>query len=481
MLTLVLYSASQLGGAMAPAIKELSRWLDANSEYYVAPDWCDVVKHSVGRAVPNSSRLSFSLVLTMPFLPLLQGFLPEAKFSRILTEPVNRDPGSRRRGRRPRSEMPKPLLSVSESASAGLASPLFMNGGLMGSMDSMVTMQNLRSGIPGIPISGIMAAGFPHGFTAAVQAGGVATSADGAKNGLNILPMMLQSIPHPHGAAIPQHAMFSVGAMMPHTPPPHSSSLPTSSSSSSSSLPADKVTTTTSASTPETASPSSTTATESAASSGSDGGEKGRGQEETRAAENRPGGAEAAAIITSTSRAHVGAAIGAGAGSHITFNPFLIPGMSHGLLYPHMFLPHGGIMALPAMPPGAVDGPQSSPRRRRKRVREEGEREEERGEKTVTGSEESESTVDARATSHAAPSSTPSAPSASAPLPEERDAAREEGGDAELQEPDSNHRGTEEPATRESEGGPEEAGRAEAAGDENRDSEERRREGGEEV
>lgn len=38
---------SQLGGAMAPAIKELSRWLDANSEYYVAPDWADVVKHSV--------------------------------------------------------------------------------------------------------------------------------------------------------------------------------------------------------------------------------------------------------------------------------------------------------------------------------------------------------------------------------------------------------------------------------------------------
>lgn len=32
---------------MAPAIKELSRWLDANSEYYVAPDWAEVVKHSV--------------------------------------------------------------------------------------------------------------------------------------------------------------------------------------------------------------------------------------------------------------------------------------------------------------------------------------------------------------------------------------------------------------------------------------------------
>ncbi len=32
---------------MAPAIKELSRWLDANAEYSVAPDWADVVKHSV--------------------------------------------------------------------------------------------------------------------------------------------------------------------------------------------------------------------------------------------------------------------------------------------------------------------------------------------------------------------------------------------------------------------------------------------------
>ncbi|CDQ72571.1 unnamed protein product [Oncorhynchus mykiss] len=47
---------------MAPAIKELSRWLDANTEYCVAPDWADVVKHS--------------------------GFLPEGKFTRILTEPV---------------------------------------------------------------------------------------------------------------------------------------------------------------------------------------------------------------------------------------------------------------------------------------------------------------------------------------------------------------------------------------------------------
>ncbi|CAB1422633.1 unnamed protein product [Pleuronectes platessa] len=179
----------RLGGAMAPAIKELSRWLDANSEYYVAPDWADVVKHS--------------------------GFLPEGKFSRILTEPVNRDPNSRRRGRRPRSEMPKPLLSVSDSSSSGLGPPLFMNGGLIGSMDSMVAMQNLRGGISGIPISGIMAAGFPHGFSS--QVGGAGGSAEDAKNGMSMLPMMLHGIPHPHGAGISQHALFSVGAMMAHS------------------------------------------------------------------------------------------------------------------------------------------------------------------------------------------------------------------------------------------------------------------------
>ena len=46
----LLFSVLQLGGAMAPAIKELSQWLDANSEYYVAPDWADVIKTSVSSA-----------------------------------------------------------------------------------------------------------------------------------------------------------------------------------------------------------------------------------------------------------------------------------------------------------------------------------------------------------------------------------------------------------------------------------------------
>uniref|UniRef100_A0A672FV79 Chromodomain helicase DNA binding protein 6 n=1 Tax=Salarias fasciatus TaxID=181472 RepID=A0A672FV79_SALFA len=315
----------RLGGAMAPAMKELSRWLDANSEYFVAPDWADVVKHS--------------------------GFLPEGKFSRILTEPVSRDPAARRRGRRPRSEMPKPLLSVSDSASS-LGPPLFMNGGLIGSMDSMVAMQNLRGGLPGIPISGIMAAGFPHGFPVSAGAGG--TSAEDAKNGLSMLPMMLHGIPHPHGAAIPQHALFSVGTMMA-PPPPHPAS---SSASSSSPLAAAKVTTTAAPSAPDASSPSSSTPADGAAASGDK--EKG-GTEGSK----RPEAAAAAIITSSSGRAHLGA------GGHLTFNPFLIPGMSHGLLYPHMFLPHGGIMALPAMPPGAADGPPPSPKRRRRRGKEE--------------------------------------------------------------------------------------------------------------
>lgn len=32
---------------MAPALKELPRWLDAHLEYAVAADWADIVKLSV--------------------------------------------------------------------------------------------------------------------------------------------------------------------------------------------------------------------------------------------------------------------------------------------------------------------------------------------------------------------------------------------------------------------------------------------------
>uniref|UniRef100_A0A8C2KJL3 Chromodomain helicase DNA binding protein 6 n=1 Tax=Cyprinus carpio TaxID=7962 RepID=A0A8C2KJL3_CYPCA len=266
----------RLGGAMAPAIKELSRWLDANSEYSVAPDWADVVKHS--------------------------GFLPEGKFTRILSGPVCRDPGPRRRGRRPRSEMPK-----APELAAGMG-PLFMNGGLIGSMD-LVSLPNLRN-VPGIPLTGIM--GFPHGFATAVSSG------EDAKNGLSMLPMML------HGMAAVQPPMYSA----------HMSGMINQ--------------------------PATSTATASSTSASN-------GNKE----DTKQGGEEkkvSASVSTAVATSSSSSSSITSTGSHLTFNPFLIPGMSHSLLYPHMFLPPGSIMALPAMPAADSTG---SPKRKRKKVREE--------------------------------------------------------------------------------------------------------------
>ncbi|XP_066519392.1 chromodomain-helicase-DNA-binding protein 6 isoform X2 [Hoplias malabaricus] len=296
----------RLGGAMAPAIKELSRWLDANSEYSVAPDWADVVKHS--------------------------GFLPEGKFARILTEPVSRDAGARRRGRRPRSEMPK---------APELMGPVFMNGGLIGSMD-LVSLPNLRN-VPGIPITGLM--GFPHGFAAAV-------SSDDAKNSLGMLPMMLQPLQPPIYSA-------HVGRMM-NQPPSTTSGASTSPS-------AAMVTSTSSSSSSATAALSQSSVDERAGS------EERSGVDKLRIAEDRPQTEDERKVVTTSSSPSI-----TSTGSHLAFNPFLIPGMSHGLLYPHMFLPHGGIMTLPAL---ATADSSSSPKRKRKKAADDGGKET-RGEQT---------------------------------------------------------------------------------------------------
>ena len=37
----------QIGGAFAPPLKDLSRFLQENPEYGVPPEWADVVKQSV--------------------------------------------------------------------------------------------------------------------------------------------------------------------------------------------------------------------------------------------------------------------------------------------------------------------------------------------------------------------------------------------------------------------------------------------------
>lgn len=40
-------ASPQMGGAMAPPMKDLPRWLEENPEFAVAPDWTDIVKQSV--------------------------------------------------------------------------------------------------------------------------------------------------------------------------------------------------------------------------------------------------------------------------------------------------------------------------------------------------------------------------------------------------------------------------------------------------
>uniref|UniRef100_A0A8B9FCY3 Chromodomain helicase DNA binding protein 6 n=1 Tax=Amazona collaria TaxID=241587 RepID=A0A8B9FCY3_9PSIT len=241
----------RLGGATAPALKELPRWLDANLEYAVAADWADIVK--------------------------LSGYLPESKFNRILTEPVLRDTGPRRRGRRPRSDLIKGPGVVADSSSG--MGPLFMNG-LIAGMD-LVGLQNMRN-MQGIPLTGLV--GFPAGF-AAVPAG------EDVKSTLSMLPMML-----PGMATVPQ--MFGVGGLL-NPPMTTTSDIEKASEDKPSSQDVKKET----------------------------------------LSEEKPGPSSFSnqtepAITTS---------------SPVAFNPFLIPGMSPGLIYPSMFLSPGIGMALPGI------------------------------------------------------------------------------------------------------------------------------------
>ncbi|XP_039239760.1 chromodomain-helicase-DNA-binding protein 6 isoform X4 [Pipra filicauda] len=258
----------RLGGATAPALKELPRWLDANLEYAVAADWADIVK--------------------------LSGYLPENKFNRVLTEPVLRDTGPRRRGRRPRSELLKGPGVVADSSSG--MGPLFMNG-LIAGMD-LVGLQNMRN-MQGIPLTGLV--GFPAGF-AAVPAG------EDVKSTLSMLPMML-----PGMATVPQ--MFGVGGLL-NSP----------------------MTTTCTATAPT----SLTSTTKGGTASAEKANEEKQGSQDGKKeplAEDKPGPSSfsnqtESAITTS---------------SPVAFNPFLIPGMSPGLIYPSMFLSPGIGMALPGI------------------------------------------------------------------------------------------------------------------------------------
>ncbi|XP_054074134.1 chromodomain-helicase-DNA-binding protein 6 isoform X9 [Rissa tridactyla] len=242
----------------------------------------------------NVEGMDLIFLKERPLPTRLQGYLPESKFNRILTEPVLRDTGPRRRGRRPRSELIKGPGVVADSSSG--MGPLFMNG-LIAGMD-LVGLQNMRN-MQGIPLTGLV--GFPAGF-AAVPAG------EDVKSTLSMLPMML-----PGMATVPQ--MFGVGGLL--NPP---------------------MTTTCTATAPTSLTSTTKSGTANAEKATEDKPSSQDVKKETLS-EDKPGPSSfsnqtESAITTS---------------SPVAFNPFLIPGMSPGLIYPSMFLSPGIGMALPGI------------------------------------------------------------------------------------------------------------------------------------
>lgn len=249
----------------------------------------------------GQARLPWSLVITSSHLSaisnhqhlmfvLFQGFLPESKFNHTLAEPVLRDVGPRRRGRRPRSELLKAPAIVADSPSG--MGPLFMNG-LIAGMD-LVGLQNVRN-MPGIPLTGLV--GFPAGFA-------TMPTGEEVKSTLSMLPMML-----PGMAAVPQ--MFGVGGLL-NTPMATTCTSPAPASLSSTTK-------------------SGTSATEKTAEDKP----SSHDAKTDMVAEDKPGPSpfsdQSEPAIT--------------ASSPVAFNPFLIPGVSPGLVYPSMFLSPGMGMA----------------------------------------------------------------------------------------------------------------------------------------
>ncbi|XP_018079243.1 chromodomain-helicase-DNA-binding protein 7 isoform X2 [Xenopus laevis] len=163
-------NGKKMGGAMAPPMRDLPRWLEENPEFAVAPDWTDIVKQS--------------------------GFVPDSMFDRLLTGPVIREEGASRRGRRPKSEIAKAAAAAAAVASTSGINPLLMNS-LFAGMDlaSLQNLQNLQS----LQLAGLM--GFPHGLAAAAAAGG------DSKNAAAMLPLML-----PGMAGLPN--MFGLGGLL---------------------------------------------------------------------------------------------------------------------------------------------------------------------------------------------------------------------------------------------------------------------------
>ncbi|PIN98653.1 hypothetical protein AB205_0217770 [Aquarana catesbeiana] len=150
----------RVGGAFAPPLKDLCRFLKENPEYGVAPEWGDVVKQS--------------------------GFLPDSMFDRILTGPVVREEVSRR-GRRPKSEIAKAAAAATASGNSVNVSPLLANGLIPGmDISSYRALQQNFQSLQSLQLTAGLI-GLPAGLSA---------SSGDAKNMAAMFPMLLAGLPN---------------------------------------------------------------------------------------------------------------------------------------------------------------------------------------------------------------------------------------------------------------------------------------------
>ncbi|XP_053555481.1 chromodomain-helicase-DNA-binding protein 9 isoform X3 [Bombina bombina] len=152
-------NARKVGGAFAPPMKDLCRFLKENPEYGVAPEWGEVVKQS--------------------------GFLPESMYDRILTGPVVREEVSRR-GRRPKSEIFKATTVPGTSSTNSVSMNSLITNGLIPGMD-LSSYQALQQNLQGLQSLQLTAGliGLPSGISA---------SGGEAKNIATMFPMLLSGM-----------------------------------------------------------------------------------------------------------------------------------------------------------------------------------------------------------------------------------------------------------------------------------------------
>lgn len=158
-------NARKVGGAFAPPLKDLCRFLKENPEYGVAPEWGEVVKQS--------------------------GFLPEGMFDRILTGPVVREEVSRR-GRRPKSEIAKATAAAAAATAASVSvNPLLANGLLPGvDLPSLQALQQNLQNLQSLQVTaGLM--GMPAGLTTGGEAKNMAAMFPMLLSGMAGLPNLL--------------------------------------------------------------------------------------------------------------------------------------------------------------------------------------------------------------------------------------------------------------------------------------------------